>query len=80
MKTVTVAQAEANFSALLKAVEAGEEIKVVRRKKAVARIVPANGTADKGRWAAHFAKLDEIFGGKSVPGKPGSRVIIEARR
>lgn len=80
MKTVTVAQAEANFSALLRVVEAGEEVKVVRRKQAVARIVPMNGVARKGGWAGHFAKLDEIFGGTAAPGKPGSRVIIEGRR
>jgi len=80
MKTVTVAQAEANFSALLRVVEAGEEVKLVRRKKAVARIVPMNGAAKPGGWAGHFAKLDEIFGGKPAPGKPGSRVIIEGRR
>ncbi|EXI70370.1 MAG TPA: type II toxin-antitoxin system prevent-host-death family antitoxin [Candidatus Accumulibacter phosphatis] len=40
MRTVQVAEAEARFSALLAAVEAGEEISITRHGKVVARIVP----------------------------------------
>ena len=80
MKTVTVREAQANFSELLQAVEAGEEVKVVRKKKAVAKIVPINGKGKKVDWSGHFAKLDAIFGGKPAPGKPGSRIIIDGRR
>jgi len=80
MKTVTVREAQANFAELLRVVEAGEEVKVVRKKKAVARIVPINGTAKKVDWSGHFTKLDAIFGGKPAPGKPGSRIVIDGRR
>lgn len=78
VKTVTVAQAQANLVELLRVVEGGGEVKVTRRKKVVAKIVPVNGKG--GSWPEHFAKLNEIFGGKPAPGKAGSRIIIEGRR
>lgn len=40
MRTVQVVEAKARFSALLAAVEAGEEIAITRHGKVVARIVP----------------------------------------
>jgi prevent-host-death family protein len=40
METLSVAEAKARFSAVLAAVEAGEEIVITRRGKAVARLVP----------------------------------------
>ena len=88
MKTVTVEEVENNFPALLRIVQGGEELNVVNRKRAVARIVPANGAdhgsrASKKRklaWTDHFAKLDAIYGGKPAPGKPGSQIITEGRR
>src|SRR5262245_25484150 len=43
MKTVSVEEVENNFSALLRMVDRGEELNVVRRRKQVARIVPPIG-------------------------------------
>jgi antitoxin (DNA-binding transcriptional repressor) of toxin-antitoxin stability system len=80
MKTGTARQAQANFPELLRVVEAGEEIKVVRKKKTVARIVPANGKRKKVDWSDTWAKVDAIFEGKLAPGKPGSRIVIEGGR
>ena len=40
METIQVAQAKAQLSALLERVEAGEEIVIARRGKAIARLVP----------------------------------------
>ena len=39
MRTVPVAEAKAHFSELLKAVEAGEEVVITRRGRAVARLL-----------------------------------------
>ena len=80
MKTVTVAEAQANLPALLRVVEAGGEVKLVRKKKAVAKIVPMNGKGKKVNWSDTWAKVDSIFGGKPAPGKPGSRIVSEGRR
>lgn len=40
METVQIAQAKAHLSGLLARVEAGEEIIIARRGKAVARLIP----------------------------------------
>lgn len=40
MRTIQIVEAKAKFSALLAAVEAGEEIAITRHGKVVARIVP----------------------------------------
>jgi prevent-host-death family protein len=40
MQTVSVAEAKAHLSELLKQVEAGEEIVITRRGRAVARLAP----------------------------------------
>ncbi len=40
MRTVPIVEAKAHFSALLAAVEAGEEIAITRHGKVVARLVP----------------------------------------
>jgi len=80
MKTVTVREVQTIFPELLRAVEAAEEVEVVRRKKAVARIVPANSSLKKVDWADTWAKVDAIFGGKPAPGKAGSQIVIEGRR
>ena len=40
---ITITEAKAKFSELLKRVEAGEEIVVTRHRKAVARVVPPVG-------------------------------------
>ncbi len=80
MKTVTVAEAERNFSSILRIVRAGEEVAVTSRKKTVAKILPVKPRRRKYDWASTWAKVDEIFGGKPAPGKPGSQIIIEGRR
>lgn len=47
MRTIQIVEAKARFSALLAAVEAGEEIAITRHGRVVARLVP-----DKPRMAA----------------------------
>jgi prevent-host-death family protein len=42
MQTMAIAEAKNNFSAMLHAVEAGEDIVLTRHGKPVARVVPAN--------------------------------------
>lgn len=47
MRAIQIVEAKARFSALLAAVEAGEEIAITRHGKVVARLVP-----DRSRMAA----------------------------
>ncbi len=80
MKTVTVEEAENNFPALLRLVRAGEEVEVTQRKAPVARIIPLKKKSRKCDWTATWKKLDAIYRGRTVSGKPGSQVVIEGRR
>lgn len=52
MRAVQIAEAKAKFSALLAAVEAGEEIAITRHGRVVARLVP-----DSPRMAADLFRL-----------------------
>ncbi len=80
MKTITVEEAASNFSAVLRVVRRGEEVEVVSRKKAVAKIIPVSKKRRKHDWTGHFNKLDQIYGRKPAAGKPGSQIVIEGRR
>ncbi|HEV8540761.1 MAG TPA: type II toxin-antitoxin system Phd/YefM family antitoxin [Verrucomicrobiae bacterium] len=80
MKSASLAEARANLPELIRAVESGAEIEVLRRQKAMAKIVPSRTASKKQKWADHFSKLDKIFGGKPARGKPGSKIIIDGRR
>lgn len=54
MRTVAVVEAKSQFSALLAAVESGEEVAITRRGRVIARLVPdaARSAADvfRGCW------------------------------
>jgi antitoxin (DNA-binding transcriptional repressor) of toxin-antitoxin stability system len=80
MKTVTVEQVQPTFPDLLRLVARGQEIRVVRRKRAVARIVPAERGTAPVDWTETWSKVDAIFDGKPAPGKPGSQIIVQSRR
>jgi len=60
MRSVTVASAKARLSAVLAQVEAGEEIIITRRGRAVARIVPEPAATPGGfDMAELFAFVDK---------------------
>jgi antitoxin (DNA-binding transcriptional repressor) of toxin-antitoxin stability system len=60
MQTVTVAHAKAHLSALLDAVEAGEEIVITRRGKVVARLrADVNPEPDFSVFRAHRGALKQ---------------------
>lgn len=63
MKTVGLAEAKAHLSALLDAVEAGDEVVITRRGQAVARLIPDRGSdLPKGAdsWAARLRRLHAV--------------------
>lgn len=80
MKTVTVEEAENNFSAVLRVVQAGEEVEVTHGRAPVAKIIPLRKKRRRHDWAATWARVDAIFNGRPAPGKPGSQIILEGRR
>lgn len=72
MRTVGLAEAKAQLSALLDAVEAGEEVVITRRGQPVARVVreqPRLGTAPD--WISRLRALHA-----DQPGPAGSAVTL----
>jgi antitoxin (DNA-binding transcriptional repressor) of toxin-antitoxin stability system len=67
MKRVSVGDVQHNFSRILRDVDAGEEVQIVRRKHVVARIVPDSDTPEP-RFPEFVSRAREIFGeGNGVP-------------
>jgi antitoxin (DNA-binding transcriptional repressor) of toxin-antitoxin stability system len=63
MKTVNTHEAKTHFSRLLKRVELGEHVKIARRGKVIARIVPDGEKAAErrlGGLAGKFAVPDDF--------------------
>ena len=60
MRTVQVVDAKARFSALIAAVEAGEEIAITRHGKVVARLVPDTPRMASDLFSPLWDVADEI--------------------
>lgn len=76
MKTASVREIQHNLAAVLAWVESGQEVLVLRRKKVVARLVPAEPVAVES--PDFIARSRDIWGDKPK-GKPLSEILSEAR-
>ena len=74
MKTVGLAEAKAQLSALLDAVEAGDEVLITRRGQAVARLIAARSPNQPGTPLAWTERLRRLHG--DAPGFVGSAVDL----
>ncbi len=79
METVTIRQAQHNFASLIHKVEQGEEVRISRRSKPVARLVSIESVDEKVDWSHAGKRRQAIFHGKRIKGAPVSEVIAEAR-
>ena len=58
MRSVNLAEAKAGLSALLDAVEAGEEVVITRRGRSVARLIrESDSDAESGDWVARLRRF-----------------------
>ena len=80
MKTVSVADAQAKLTLLLKGVAAGEEIDLVDGQKVVARLVPPEPDLPRVDWTSTWTRVAEVFGKGYAPGTPGSEIVTHGRR
>jgi len=79
VKTASVREIQHHLSRVLEWVEGGEEVEVTRRKKVVARIVPAEDPEKKRpEWPDFEARWKEDFP-NGCPGKPLSEIVDEGR-
>jgi len=72
MKTATVGEIQKNFAAILKKIEAGEEVVVTKRGKPVARIT-TTGPKNNIDWPDFFA------GAVDLEGKPLGEIVSQER-
>jgi prevent-host-death family protein len=82
MRTVTVREAQHNFAALVRRVQRGEEVEVVRRKIAVARITPPPAAADTSRpvdWSDLPARLHRLWRGRFAGGTSTDAILDDLR-
>ena len=72
MEKVQVAQAKAQLSALLERVEAGEEIVIARRGKAIARLIPEPRSAQNAADA-----LADVWALGGLDIEPASDLVLQ---
>ena len=72
MRSINLAEAKAGLSALLDAVEAGEEVVITRRGRSMARLIrETGGKAESGDWVARLRRFHA-----HQPGPAGSAVVL----
>lgn len=80
MRTVGLAEAKAQLSALLDAVEAGDEVVITRRGHAVARLIASRqreeGIESSSSWAKRFR---ELHAGAPTPKRTAVELVREIR-
>jgi prevent-host-death family protein len=83
-KAITVGSFEAKtkLAELLDKVEAGETITITRRGKAVAKLVPAQGTDDREKRRQAIEEILRWRAGKDKGARPGATIaeLIKAGR
>lgn len=71
-------QVQHRLSEVMKWVEDGEEVVILRRNRVVARIVPPGPASGVPKWPDFTGRARRIWG-KRVRGKPLARIISEDR-
>jgi antitoxin (DNA-binding transcriptional repressor) of toxin-antitoxin stability system len=82
MQTSSVRYVQHHLADVLKRVEAGEQVKIMRRNIPVAMIVPLPSSANSNstsNWDEHDLEIKKIFNNEKVAGTPMSEIISDAR-
>ena len=74
MTEISIKKARSELSSLLRRVEKGEEVIILRRGKEVARLVPAKGARTR-----LLPSLKEFRASIRVKGEPLSRTVVRMR-
>lgn len=80
MKQVGAFEAKSRLGQLLDRVEAGEEVVITRRGKAVARLVPPSMVFDRERSRRAAQRIREMRKGETLGGLAIKDLISEGRR
>jgi len=74
MREISSKEARGKLSSLLKSVELGEEVVILRRGKQVARLVPPSGVGRR------LPSLKEFRASILISGEPLSTTVLEGRK
>jgi antitoxin (DNA-binding transcriptional repressor) of toxin-antitoxin stability system len=78
MKRATIREVQHNLAGVLRWVEEGEEVQVLRRGRIVARLVPPTPEMAAPKWPDFAARAKAVWR-RPVQGKPVARIISEDR-
>ncbi len=78
MKTASVREVRHDLNRVLSWVEEGEQVEITKRKRVVARLVPAKAKPKKIEWPDFEARRKKTFP-NGVKGQPISEIHYEAR-
>jgi prevent-host-death family protein len=76
--TVSVRELQQNLKRVMARVERGQVIEVTRRRRPVARLVPARPTATSGPWPDLDARAKSVFGDRVIA-PSASEMVIDGR-
>lgn len=80
MHTSSVRHVQHHLADVLKLVETGEKVQILRRNQPVAMIVPLEDKSNQPPdWEGHLLEIKKIFKKGKVAGKPMSEIISDAR-
>jgi prevent-host-death family protein len=79
METATVREVQHNLAAYLRKVEHGQVVRIRRRNRVVARLVPACEPARRANWRGHGGWMRRVWGDAPLPGKSVSQTVYESR-
>ena len=80
MRTASLRQVQHNFGEVLRWLADGDEVQITRRRKVVAKLVPANpARAAKVDWTAHERDLNRAFPNGPLRGSPATDMVLEQR-
>lgn len=79
MKTATVRELRNHYSGLLKWIDAGEEVRITRRGKVVARLVPEPAVSDRPvDWSQSPAVLRERQASERLSAVTAQKMVAES--
>jgi len=82
LSAVTTREAQHNLAKVLRRVERGETIEILRRRTVVAHIVPARpagAVPGKVDWSDLPDRLDKIWQGRMAPGQSTDEILDDLR-
>lgn len=77
MRQANVRELQHHLSRVMRWVDLGEQVRITRRNRVVARLVPDTQPPKQIQWPDFVARAKKTF--KKTKGKPLSQIVMESR-